>query len=124
MERIMRAQTFANAEGQKAMAATRSLELNPRHPIIIELKNKVVSNPDDESTKDLGFLLYSTALLSSGFPEDDLESYSERMYRTIGSSLNVKSMDLEDEIEVSDDDDDEEVSEEGMPTSAEGHDEF
>jgi len=123
MERIMRAQTFANVEGQKAMAATRSLELNPRHPIIIELRNKVVSNPDDESTKDLGFLLYSTALLSSGFPEDDLESFSDRMYRTMGASLNVKSMALEDEIEVSDDDE-EEVAQESMPESSEGHDEF
>jgi heat shock protein beta len=100
MERIMRAQTFSNPEGLKQMAASRTMELNPRHPIIIELNSLVQSSPDDEKTVDLANLLYDTALMASGFVQDEVEAFSLRMYRTIANSLNVKSMDLADEIEV------------------------
>lgn len=100
MERIMRAQTFANTENMKSMTATKTLELNPRHPIIIELKQRVINDPDSQSTKDLAFLIYDTALLSSGFQQEDVDSYAERMYRVIANNLNINSMDLEPEIEV------------------------
>lgn len=100
MERIMRAQTFSNPEGMKSMAASRTLELNPRHPIIVELNNLVQNAPDDEKTVDLAHLIYDTALMASGFVQDEVESFTSRMYRTIAGSLNVKSMDLVDEIEV------------------------
>ena len=45
-------------------------------------------------------LIHDTALTSSGFIQDDAESFAERMYRTIAGSLDVKSMELEPEIEV------------------------
>lgn len=124
MERIMRAQTFSNAENLKSMVASKTLELNPRHPIIVELKNRVQSDPDSQSTKDLAFLLYDTALLASGFNQEDVESYSERMYRTIAGSLNVKSMDLLDEIEVPADEEEDEDSASKSSTGSESHDEF
>mmetsp|Transcript_15405 Transcript_15405/g.23222 ORF Transcript_15405/g.23222 Transcript_15405/m.23222 type:complete len:773 (+) Transcript_15405:109-2427(+) len=100
MERIMRAQTFANPEAMKQMTASRTLELNPRHPIIIELNSLAQSAPDAESTKDLAWLLYDTALLSSGFAQTETELFAERMYRTIASNLNLESMELAEEIEV------------------------
>jgi heat shock protein beta len=100
MERIMRAQTFSNQENLKGMVASKTLEINPRHPIIVELKKRVTSDPDSQATKDLAYLLYDTALVTSGFNQDDLESYAERMYRTMATALNIKSMDLEEEIEV------------------------
>jgi len=100
MERIMRAQTFANNERIRDMGSTKTLELNPRHPIIIELNSLVQDSPDDQSTKDLAWLLYDTALVSSGFPQEDLESYADRMYRAMASNMNVQSMDLAPELEV------------------------
>lgn len=57
------------------MVAQRTLELNPRHPIVIELNRLVVESPSDETTKDLSFLLYDTALLASGFVQDDTGMY-------------------------------------------------
>jgi heat shock protein beta len=116
MERIMRAQTFSNQENLKGMVASKTLEINPRHPIIVELKKRVQSEPEAQSTKDLAYLLYDTALVTSGFSQDDLDSYAERMYRTMASALNVKSMDLEAEIEVE--------ADESEESEAEGHDEF
>lgn len=121
MERIMRAQTFANPEAVKQMTASRTLELNPRHPIIVELNSLVQSAPDEETTKDLAWLMYDTALLSSGFAQSETELFAQRMYRTIASSLKVESMELVDEIEVEIEEEEEEGDEE---VELDGHDEF
>merc|ERR1711871_458193 len=108
MERIMRAQTFADTSRVREIASSRSLELNPRHPIISKLNSLVESDTaEDESTKDLIWLVYDTALTSSGFFQEDLDSYASRMYRTIAGSLSVDSMDLEPEIEVPEDEEEE-----------------
>ena len=108
MERIMRAQTFADPTAMQQMTASRTLELNPRHPIIIELNKLVEDAPEEESTKDIAWLMYDTALLSSGFTQQDTELFSGRMHRTIAKSLNVESMALADEIEVEVEEEDEE----------------
>ena len=98
------------------MAAQRTLELNPRHPIVVELNRLVVEAPSEESTKDLAYLLYDTALLASGFIQDDTEGFSNRMYRTMASSLNIKSLDLVEETE-----DEEEEQEEESGSTEEAH---
>jgi heat shock protein 90kDa beta len=123
MERIMRAQTFANPEAVKQMTASRTLELNPRHPIIIELNALVQSAPEEETTKDLAWLMYDTALLSSGFAQTETELFAQRMYRTLASSLKVESMELADEIEVEiEEEEEDDEGEEEM--ELDGHDEF
>ena len=61
MERIVRAQTFGDPEKYKSMQASKTLEINPRHPIIIELKKKVEEDP--ESNNDS--LLVSFPLIHS-----------------------------------------------------------
>ena len=127
MERIMRSQTFADPEKLKSLGASRTLELNARHPIIVELNKLVVESPEEQTTKDLSWLLYDTALLSSGFFQDDVEAFSERMYRTIGGSLNVNSFDLVDELQLPPEEEEEEGEEgkgEDSKKSDDSHDEF
>jgi len=102
MERIMRAQTFASSENVKSMAASKTLELNPRHPVVVELNNKVVSDPESQMTADLGYLMFDTALLASGFLQDDVDAYSERMVRVLAKNLNVDSLSLVEEVEIDD----------------------
>jgi HSP90 family molecular chaperone len=53
MERIMRAQTFSDSSKIAAMTGTKNLELNPRHPMIVELNKLVAESPDAQSTKDI-----------------------------------------------------------------------
>ena len=120
MERIMRAQTFADNDNIKSMAAQKTLELNPRHPIIVELNKLVVESPEEQSTKDMAFLLYDTALLARGFAHEDTEGFSASVSRTLANSLNLKSMDLVEEMEI----DEEEEAEKKDSASEEGHDEF
>ena len=69
-----------------------------------------------DSVNDLAHLLYDTALVASGFQQEDPSVYAERMYRLLGSELNVKSLDLAAEIEV--------PAEEEAEDSDKGSDEF
>jgi heat shock protein beta len=126
MERIMKSQTFSNPEAYKHMLATKTLELNPRHPIVIELQKLVAEKPKEESTKDLAFLLYDTALLQSGFQHEEVESFSSRIYRTLANGLNLKSLALVDELQVEEEDEEEEDKEPSSEDSFEtpSHDEF
>jgi hypothetical protein len=105
------------------MTASKTLEINPRHPIVIELNKKVKADPDSESTKDLAFILYDTALLQSGFQHDDTDSFADRMFRTLASNLKLDSLDLVEELEVPAEEEEEEESSSASSTSS-GSDEF
>merc|ERR1711998_535172 len=120
MERVMRAQTMSSGDSMRSMSASKTLELNPRHPIIVALKDLVETSPDAQDTKDAAMLVYDTALLSSGFMQEDLEEFTQRMYRSVGKSLNVESFDLLEEIEL----EEEEEVEEGEGAAEEFGDEL
>ena len=124
MERIIRAQTFANPEAARALMASKTLELNPRHPIIARLNDLVqdADQAEEESTKDLAYLVYDAALLASGFMHDETDSFTARMYRTVAKSLQVESMDLLDELQVEEEEEEEEVEEIGFSEAAEEED--
>merc|ERR1711871_99965 len=113
MERVMRAQTMANGDNIRAMSASKVLELNPRHPIVANLRDAVESSPDDESTRDAALLVYDAALLSSGFMQEDMDEFTQRMYRSVGKSLSVDSFDLVDEIELEEEEEEPEGEGEG-----------
>eukprot|EP00595_Chromulina_sp_UTEXLB2642_P000366 CAMPEP_0196761252 /NCGR_PEP_ID=MMETSP1095-20130614/413_1 /TAXON_ID=96789 ORGANISM="Chromulina nebulosa, Strain UTEXLB2642" /NCGR_SAMPLE_ID=MMETSP1095 /ASSEMBLY_ACC=CAM_ASM_000446 /LENGTH=778 /DNA_ID=CAMNT_0042110525 /DNA_START=59 /DNA_END=2395 /DNA_ORIENTATION=- len=118
MERIMKAQTLSSQENVKAMSASKTLEINPRHPIIIELNNLINANVDTQDVKDLAHLILDAALQTSGFTQEDTHTYSERVYRIIANNLNIKSLDLANEIEVP------EEEEEEIELEKPEHDEF
>jgi heat shock protein beta len=122
MERIMRAQTFANPEALKSMLASKTLELNPRHPIIVELNNKVQADAENDATRNLAHLVFDTALLSSGFVHDDVDSFATRMQQVLAASLNVKSMELVEEL--ADDEEKEEEEEAETVSGSDAHEEF
>lgn len=122
MERIMRAQTLSNPEVLKAMQASKTLELNPRHPIVIELNNLVKNEPDSQHTKDVAYLVYDAALLASGFWHDDIDAFTDRMYKSIAKNLELKSLDLADELQVAEEEEEEEETD--LDSNVSGHDEF
>eukprot|EP00750_Incisomonas_marina_P013551 INCI17472.1.p1 GENE.INCI17472.1~~INCI17472.1.p1 ORF type:complete len:821 (+),score=209.63 INCI17472.1:129-2591(+) len=106
MERIMKSQAFADNQRNSFLFARKTMEINPRHPIVVELNKRVADGSNDDETKDLAMLMYDTALMSSGFVMEDPTEFAARMYRVMSSGMNIESTELAPEIEVPADDED------------------
>uniref|UniRef100_A0A182SKZ8 Heat shock protein 83 n=1 Tax=Anopheles maculatus TaxID=74869 RepID=A0A182SKZ8_9DIPT len=72
----------------------KTLEINPRHPLMRELLRRVEVDTDDLVAKDMAVLMFNTATLRSGFqlPEtaDFADSIERMMRQTLGVSLDEK----------------------------------
>jgi heat shock protein beta len=88
MERIMKAQPVQDKRFAHQMPK-KTLELNPRHPLVIELFNRVKDNTEDPTAADVARLLYDTALLHSGFSLDEPATFADRIHRMLKLSLNL-----------------------------------
>jgi len=123
MERIMKAQSMGDPNARKTMyAPKKTLEINPRHPIIRELKNQVEADAESEAAKDTAQLLLDGAILSSGYSLDDNVAFAQRLEKVIKASLNIDPDAVaEEEEEVEEAAEDVEEGEEGEEEDGEDH---
>merc|ERR1711871_1073341 len=123
MERIMRAQAFSEKQSMGMMMSQKTMELNPRHPIINELLQKVKDEKTDEDTENLAWLLLDNALMQSGFQPADVDAFAKRALRIIQSGLSLESSELLPEMEVPEDEEEEEEEEDEVDLDAFGGEE-
>merc|ERR1711990_1003861 len=111
MEKVTRAQAYAKQENRPQYAQKKTFEINPHHPIVKELLERVKDNPDDEDTAQMSMLLYETALLNSGYSLDNPAEYARNFFRIFNGALGIPKNAQVEEIQVDLDEEDEEFDE-------------
>lgn len=67
----------------------KTLEINPRHPLIKELNRRISEEKADQTTIDLARVMYDSAVLRSGFALKDSSEFATRIERMLRLSLDV-----------------------------------
>merc|ERR1711939_574402 len=98
MQRIMKAQVLRDNQMSSFMMGKKKMEINPKHPIMMELKRKYVENQNDSTIKDLVWLIHETAALTSGFTLKDPVIFAGRIHKLIKLGLSIEDDIKEEEV--------------------------
>jgi len=130
MQRIIQSQTHSKTQDMQRdyyLNQKKTLEINPRHPLIKELLRRVEDNPADATAKDMALMMYNTATLRSGYLLKDTVNFAEHIERMMRETLGVdadEQVDEEEELpeeEPADDAEEEEDDEDEVEEEDETH---
>jgi len=111
-ERVMKAQSFQNKDQVSMMSGRKTLEVNPNHPVVVDLLAKVKADKGNAVAIDTAQVLFQTALIESGYEIADPSALVNRVYRLMSKELGVDPDAPLKEVEVPEDTEEEEEAEE------------
>merc|ERR1712083_1049182 len=88
-ERVMKAQSFQNKDQISMMSGRKTLEVNPNHPVVVDLLSKVKGDKENKAALDTAQVLFQTALIESGYEISDPSALVNRVYRLMSKELGV-----------------------------------
>merc|ERR1719436_207748 len=94
------------------MSGRKTLEINPNHPVVVDLLSKVKADKEDAAAKDTAAVLFQTALIESGYEIADPSALVNRAYRLMSKELGVDpdapltEIEVPEEAEEAEEDDD------------------
>ncbi|XP_053175611.1 endoplasmin-like isoform X2 [Scomber japonicus] len=112
MERIMKAQAYQTGKDISTnyyASQKKTLEINPKHPLIKQMLKKVNDDTEDQYASDMAVILFETATLRSGYQLADTKEYGDRIERMLRLSMDVP---LDEQIEEEPEEEPEEPAEE------------
>merc|ERR1712203_387479 len=108
---------FQNKDQISMMSGRKTLEINPNHPVVIDLLSKVKADKEDKAAKNTAHVLFQTALIESGYEIADPSALVNRVYRLMSKELGVdpdaplKEIEVPEEEEEAEEDDKEDGDE-------------
>jgi heat shock protein beta len=111
-EKVMKAQSFQNKDQISMMSGRKTLEVNPNHPVIVDLLSKVKGDKEDKAALDTAQVLFQTALIESGYEIADPSALVNRVYRLMSKELGVDPDAPLKEVEVPEGEEEEEEADE------------
>ncbi|CAL4067111.1 unnamed protein product, partial [Meganyctiphanes norvegica] len=115
MQRIITSQTHSKTQDvnrEYYLSQKKTLEINPRHPLIKELLRRVQADSEDIEAKNIANMMFKTATLRSGYMLKDTVDFAKTVEDMMRSTLGVPlDEQVEDEPDIPDepDQDEEEV---------------
>ncbi|XP_026166484.1 endoplasmin [Mastacembelus armatus] len=123
MERIMKAQAYQTGKDISTnyyASQKKTLEINPKHPLIKQMLNRVNDDAEDQTASDLAMVLFETATLRSGYQLTDTKAYGDRIERMLRLSMNIA---LDEQVEEEPEEEPEEPAEDDSEDKEETADE-
>lgn len=93
MERLMNAQAIPTQDQYMKIIYTgqrKHMEINPKHPVIESLLDKVNEGKTNKATEELSMVLFETAMLRSGYSIKDNKKFADRIDRILRKNLGVE----------------------------------
>jgi heat shock protein beta len=118
MQRYMKAQSVASGgTGNLGSMNQAVLEINPNHPIVIDLERMIQKDKDSPETKTFAMLMYDIASLTGGYEISDTGDFAKRVMAMMTTKAKDDVANAKDDTEAkpaedtksSDDDEDKAV---------------
>jgi len=82
----------------------KTLEINPRHPLIRELLRRVEVDLSDQTAKDIALMMFRTATLRSGYMLRETASFADSVEQLMRKSLGISLDEVPEEEELQEED--------------------